>query len=231
METTAGDIIILHMCTKNHNYMRYSSWDTEWVSQKNLSFWAIFCPFTPLTTWKTKILEKMKKASFYTCVPKIMICYMLLEIWSATDTIFCCFGSFFALLSHYIDPEKKLEKNLGDIILLHMCTINENHMMHGSWDIKAQGIEFLAIWGHFLPFDPLTTPKIKFLKKWKTLLEISSFYTSVHHKWQSYDVWFLKYEACRQNLSFSLFLPFYCSNSPKNQNKKKKNNLQVSFCT
>ena len=95
-------------------------------------------------------------------------------------------------------------------------------MMHGSWDIKAQGIEFLAIWGHFLPFDPLTTPKIKFLKKWKTLLEISSFYTSVHHKWQSYDVWFLKYEACRQNLSFSLFLPFYCSNSPKNQNKKKK---------
>ena len=102
-------------------------------------------------------------------------------------------------------------------------------MMHGSWDIKAQGIEFLAIWGHFLPFDPLTTPKIKFLKKWKTLLEISSFYTSVHHKWQSYDVWFLKYEACRQNLSFSLFLPFYCSNSPKNQNKKKKTTCRYHF--
>ena len=109
MKTTAGDIIILHMCTKNHNYMRYSSRDTEWVRQKNLSFWVIFCPFTPLTTWKTKILKKMKKVSFYTSVPKIMIiCYMLLEIWSATDTIFCCFGSFFALLSHYIDPEKKL---------------------------------------------------------------------------------------------------------------------------
>ena len=33
----AGDIIILHMCTKNHNHMRYSSWDTKWDR--------IFCHF------------------------------------------------------------------------------------------------------------------------------------------------------------------------------------------
>ena len=26
-----------------------------------LSFWAIYCPFTPLTTRKIKILKKMKK--------------------------------------------------------------------------------------------------------------------------------------------------------------------------
>ena len=36
----AGDIIILHMCTKNHNHMRYSSWDTKWDR--------IFCHFEPL---------------------------------------------------------------------------------------------------------------------------------------------------------------------------------------
>ena len=30
MENIAGDIIILHMCTKNHDHMMYSSWDTEW---------------------------------------------------------------------------------------------------------------------------------------------------------------------------------------------------------
>ena len=30
MKKIAGDIIILHMCTKNHNHMRYSSWDTKW---------------------------------------------------------------------------------------------------------------------------------------------------------------------------------------------------------
>ena len=26
----ARDIIILYMCTKNHNHMMYGSWDTEW---------------------------------------------------------------------------------------------------------------------------------------------------------------------------------------------------------
>ena len=30
MKKIAGDIIILYMCTKNHNYMRHSSSDTEW---------------------------------------------------------------------------------------------------------------------------------------------------------------------------------------------------------
>ena len=68
-----------------------------------------FLPFYPPNNLKNQNFEKNEKVSFYISVPKIMIiCYMLLEIWSATDTIFCCFGSFFALLSHYIDPEKKL---------------------------------------------------------------------------------------------------------------------------
>ena len=61
MKKIAGDIIILHMCTKNHNHVRYSSWDTEW------EFFCHFGPFfallTPsrLTTQKTKILKKWKK--------------------------------------------------------------------------------------------------------------------------------------------------------------------------
>ena len=58
-------IIILYMCTKNHNHMMYSSWNTEWERQKNLSFWAIFCPFTsplpPLMIPNIKILKRMKK--------------------------------------------------------------------------------------------------------------------------------------------------------------------------
>ena len=41
------------------------------------SFWAIFCPFTPLTAQKSKFWKKWKKSleisSFYICVPKIMI--------------------------------------------------------------------------------------------------------------------------------------------------------------
>ena len=67
MKKIAGDIIILHMCTKNHNHMRYSSWDTEW-DKFVLSFWTILCPSTLpppphfiVTTQKTKILKKWKK--------------------------------------------------------------------------------------------------------------------------------------------------------------------------
>ena len=39
----AGDIIILHMCTKNDNHPSYSSCDTEW-DKFALLFWVIFCP-------------------------------------------------------------------------------------------------------------------------------------------------------------------------------------------
>ena len=88
MKKIAGDIIIVHMCTKNHNHMRYGSRDMEWKRQNFLSFGAIFCPLPPLITQKIKILKKWKKylemPSFYTCVPKILIIWcMVPKIWSA----------------------------------------------------------------------------------------------------------------------------------------------------
>ena len=86
-----GDVIILHKCTKNHDHMLYCSWDMA-CDRCNcyFSFWAIFCPFTPLTAQKIKILKKWKKglviSSFYICVPKIMIRWCTVpEIWCATD--------------------------------------------------------------------------------------------------------------------------------------------------
>ena len=60
---------------------------------------------------------------------------MVPEIWSATDKIFCHFGPFFALLPPN-NPKnqnfEKMKKPPGDIITLHMCTINDNHTMYGS---------------------------------------------------------------------------------------------------
>ena len=79
------------MCTKNHNHMRYSSWDTK--------------------NEKMKISKKFKKPleipSFYTIVPKIMIIgYTVPEIWHVTDVIFIFyFWLFFATL-----PPKQPEK-------------------------------------------------------------------------------------------------------------------------
>ena len=71
---------------------------TEWITiffflNNFLSFWAIFCPFTPLTTQKIKILKKWKRhleiLSFYTSVQKIMIiCYTVPVIWHARNVIF-----------------------------------------------------------------------------------------------------------------------------------------------
>ena len=104
-------------------------------------------------------------------------------------TIFCLFTS---LTTPKINILKKWKKYLRDIIILHMCTINENHMMYGSWDKEHDRQNFFSIWTILCPFTPLTTQKIKIkkmkkqkqkkTKKTKTNkkhLEILSFYTSM----------------------------------------------------
>ena len=50
MKKIPRDIIILHNCTKTHDQMLYCSWDmVRGGCNCYFSFWAIFCPFTPLT--------------------------------------------------------------------------------------------------------------------------------------------------------------------------------------
>ena len=57
---------------------------------------------------------------------------MLPEIW--TDITFCYFGSKF----------RKMKKTPGYIILLHMCTINEDHMMYGM-ECNRQNFFFILV--------------------------------------------------------------------------------------
>ena len=86
-----GNIIILQKCTKNHDHMLYCSLDMACdTCNFYFSFWAIFCPFTPITAQKIKILQNWKKtleiSSFYTCVPKIMSRWSTVpEVWCVTD--------------------------------------------------------------------------------------------------------------------------------------------------
>ena len=89
----------MKMCTKNHNHMRYDSWDMEWDRHNFFSFWANFCPFNTLLTLKIKIWEKC---------------------------------------------EKKQD----------MCTINEDHMMYSSWDIRHNKQSFLSFWVIFPLWPP-----------------------------------------------------------------------------
>ena len=88
MKTRPGNIIILRMHTKNYDQMMYGSWDM--VHDRHncyFSFWAIFCPMSPLTVQQIKILKKWRKkplkiSSFYICVPKIMIRWCTVpDIW------------------------------------------------------------------------------------------------------------------------------------------------------
>ena len=51
---------------------------------------------------------------------------------------------------------EKMKNTPEDIIILQMSTINDNHMNRQI---------FFVILDHFLPFTPLTTQKIKILKK------------------------------------------------------------------
>ena len=58
-----------------------------------------------------------------------------------------------------------MKQHPADIIILHLCTINDNHIMYGSWDMKSYKQKFFVIFGHFLHFTPITTQKIKKMKK------------------------------------------------------------------
>ena len=60
---------------------------------------------------------------------------MVSEIWSMIDKTFCNIGHllpFYPTMEQENQNFKKMKKITGDIIILHMCTINENHMMYGS---------------------------------------------------------------------------------------------------
>ena len=63
--------------------------------------------------------------------------------------------------------------------IVHKCTINDNYMMYGSRDMKCDRQNFCHFGTFFALLPPLTTQKIKILKKWRKHMEISSFYTSV----------------------------------------------------
>ena len=153
----------------------YSSWVTEWDRQNFLSFWVVFCLLPPpppshLMMPKIKILRKnFKKCleilSFYKYMCTINQDHMIYGSWN----IMCDrqkFSSFypFSPLTTWKIKILTLKKTPGDIIF-HICTINDNHMMYGPWDMEHNRHNFLSFWTIFCPFTPLWTQKIKIFKK------------------------------------------------------------------
>ena len=140
-----------------------------------MSFWTIFYPFSPSTTWKSNILT-LKKA-----------------------------------------PE--------DIAISHICTINDNHMMYGSWDMEHNRHNFLSFCLFFalLPLPPPMDQENQNFEKMKKNSWRYYHFTKAYHKWQSYAVRFLRYGVQQTEFFVILghFLPFYPPKNPKNQNFEK----------
>ena len=84
-----------------------------------------------------------------------------------------------------------------------MRTINQDHMMYGSWDIKCKGQGLLSFWAIFLPFDPPNNPKNQNFEKMKqTPGDIIILHMSTINA-----VWFLRHGA--QQTILSHFGPFF----------------------
>ena len=132
--------------------------------------------------------------SFCTFVPKITIICTVPEILNEKDRVFL---SFWAILSSLYHPfplmilkikileKKKKRKNYLEILSFYtyMCTINEDHMIYGSWNIGCDRQNFLSFWAILCHFGSLTTQKIKILKLKKNTWRYYHF-TNVYHKWQ-----------------------------------------------
>ena len=79
--------------------------------------------------------------------------------------------------------------------------------------------------GHFLPFQPPENPENQNFKIEKNTWRYYNF-TNLHHKWQSYDVWFLRHGAQLTGFFVILdhFLPFYSHMDLENKNFRKMSN-------
>ena len=204
--------------------MRYSSWDMELHRQDSfLSLRAIFCRFTPVTTWKIKTLRKWKKhldmSSFYTYVPKITIIWcMLPEIWSTRDKFFH-FGSFFTL---YWPQKSKFGKN-EENAQIHYYHLTHLYHKWKSYDVCSfrygmQQMQFLSFWAIFCLFTPLTIQKIKIFQIQTSTWRFHDF-TQVYQKPWLFALLFLTCGMWGMWLLFFIlgyFLPFYMLYSSKN---------------
>ena len=106
--------------------------------------------------------------------------------------------------------------------ILSFYTLYHKWQSYDVWFLKYWARETGSFWTIFCLYTLLTTQKIKILKNQKNAWRYYHF-TNVYHKWQSYDVRFLRYGVWRTEFFVILdhFLPFYPPKNLKNENFKK----------
>ena len=121
---------------KNHTNVKKVRHTSEFLSGIYRWTWKTIIKKTRSRPIKNVRIKHLEISSLYTCVPKTTITWGTVpETRSETDWISCHFGVFFPFTPPSIPTKnwknqnfEKMKKISGDIIL-HMCTINENHMM------------------------------------------------------------------------------------------------------
>ena len=148
-------------------YQKSQSYDVQFLRYgvRLLSFWAIFCPFTPSTNYleNQNFEKKMKKMPRYI----ILLYIQLYHKWRSYDIgswnltchrqKFLLFSAIFCIFSPLTTWKIKIlkfKKTPGDIIILQICTINDNYMMYCSWDMEHNRHNFLWFWIVFCPLTP-----------------------------------------------------------------------------
>ena len=139
---------------------------------------------------------------------------MILEIWSATDRVYCNFGPFFCpftpLKTNKIKILKKNDKP-WKYYDLYKSTKNAIHMMYGSWDKKHNRENFLPFLGQFLPFYLTNNPKNQDFKKMKKIPGdiIILYKCTKNHDHMLYCCWDTVCDGCNVYFSFwAIFCPF-----------------------
>ena len=178
----------------------------------------------------------------FTHVPKITIIWCTVPvIRSDTDKTFRHFGPFFCPFttpphspSPLMIPKIKILKNMkktpGDIILLYIH-VSHKWRSYDKWFMKykVRKTENFIILGHFFVLSAPDNPENQNFKIEKNTWRYYHF-TYLHNKWQSYDVWFLRYGTQQTELFVILdcFLPFHLHMDPEKQNfERMKKHLQM----
>ena len=174
-----------HFTNVYHKWQSYDVWFLRYGVQQTEFFVILdhFLPFYPPNNPKNQNFEKMKKTPgdiiiLHMCT--INDNHMMYGSWDIDSTsspahlalgkrlIFSATDRLFVTLDHslpFYHPNnlenqnlEKTKKTPGDIIILHLCTINDNHIMYGSWDMEHDGQNFLSSSAIFCPFTPPPSP-------------------------------------------------------------------------
>ena len=207
----------LSMNLKN-NYLLKNCWSGPIKNARILIFTLLY--------FLKKNKEKHLEISYFTPVYQKSWWYDLQFLrYRVCETEIGYYKWFFVLLHHLKNLEnhnfEKMKKIASDIIILHMCTKNHNHMMYASWKMECNRHKFLSFWTIFCRFTTQLTPKFKI---WKKCTERPGDIIFLHMcKWRSCDVWFLRYKAQKTEFLVILghFLPSDPPNNLNNQNFEK----------